>query len=226
MAKTKRRSCKGGRKSRRCRGGLPKPKLPQRGFNDPYYANGKKAESGFRLAEPTSNWNPFATRPISTADELERDVAKAKNYMRMRAFRKSARAFKDSITNLPGRTASVLRASARGLKKSVFGLPGNIRNSRLGAAAFNALGLRSGYIDYSQLVPVDKTIQRNYGPDDRNASDKLYACDENGYLYEAALDHLNPDGYLPDRSNPLTAMFLPGRGPRPDQSWRITYRRR
>jgi hypothetical protein len=219
MTKTKRRSCKGGRKSRRCRGGLPK-----RAYGDSYYANGKKAESGFRLAEPTLNL--FSMTPPSTADIVNKVERDAKNYMRMRRLRELARGFRASTASAARRLRDSTASAARGLKDSVLGLPSKFRNSRIGATAFNAVGLRSGYIDHSQLVPVDETIQQKYGPDDLNASDKLYACDENGYLYEAALDNLNPDGYLPDRSNPLTAMFLPGRGPKPGQSWRITYRRR
>lgn len=130
-------------------------------------------------------------------------------------------AIKDTVSNFANRTTS----AAHRVKNSVLGLPSELRNSRLGAAALNAIGLRSEYIDYSKLAPVKKTIQKNYGPIE-NAADKVYAVDERGLLYEAALDNLTPDGYLPDRTNPRKAMFLPGRGPRPGQSWYITPRKK
>ena len=128
-----------------------------------------------------------------------------------------------------GRRRSLKRggvpSSFTAIKDSVLGLTSNIRNSRFGAAAFNSLGLRSDYLDRSKLAPVNKTIKKNYGLSE-NAADKVYAIDERGYLYEAALDSLTPDGFLPDPSNPRKATFLPGRGPKPGQSWYITHRKR
>ena len=219
MAKTKRRSCKGGRKSHRCRGGT-KTKYP--------YLTRFRAPFGARPNEVGFSGNAGVSRLGYDTKQDPRQNQMQNLPLKEIVARQLAAAGDEIVFAMKPlkRRASALIASARGLKDSVLELPSNIRNSRLGAAAFNTFGLRSGYINHSQLVPVDETIQRNYGSDDRNASDKLYACDENGYLYEAALDHLNPDGYLPVRSNPLTAMFLPGREPRPDQSWSIIYKRR
>jgi hypothetical protein len=135
----------------------------------------------------------------------------------------------DDATKPLRRKFSAARASTasavRGLRDSVSSLPSALRNSKIGATALNAIGLRSDYIDHSKLAPVKKTIQKNYGPIE-NAADKVYAVDERGYLYEAALDNLTPDGYLPDLSNPRKARFYPGRGPKPGQSWYITHRKR
>jgi hypothetical protein len=218
MAKTKRRSCKGGRKSRRCRGGTNESfynayRIPfsasseERGF-------GKHPQDTSHIAERYS-LNPFSGIFKKLTPD-PRTVDRALLAAEMAPFR---------ARKAIGRTASALRASARGLKDSVLGLPSKFRNSRIGATAFNAVGLRSDYLDRSQLVPVDETIQRNYGLSE-NAADKVYARDERGFLYEAALENLTPDGYLPDLLNPLTAMFLPGRGPKPGQSWYITHRKR
>jgi hypothetical protein len=88
----------------------------------------------------------------------------------------------------------------------------------------NTIGLRSDYLDHSKLAPVKKTIQKNYGLME-NAADKVYARDERGFLYEAALENLTPDGYSPDPLNPMKAKFSPGRGPKPGQSWYITHRK-
>jgi hypothetical protein len=123
---------------------------------------------------------------------------------------------KDSVSNFANRTAS----AARQVKDSVLGFPSALRNSRFGASAFNTIGLRSDYLDYSKLAPVKKTIQKNYGLME-NAADKVYARDERGFLYEAALENLTPDGYSPNPLNPKKAKFSPGRGPKPGQSWYI-----
>jgi hypothetical protein len=155
---------------------------------------------------------------------LEKKMAKTKRRSckgRRRSLKRGGVPFKDTVSNFANRTAS----TARRVKDSVFGLPSALRNSKIGATALNAIGLRSDYIDHSKLAPVKKTIQKNYGPIE-NAADKVYAVDERGYLYEAALDNLTPDGYLPDLSNPRKARFYPGRGPKPGQSWYITHRKR
>lgn len=133
---------------------------------------------------------------------------------RRRSLKRGGVPFKDTVSNLANRTAS-----------AVFGFPSALRNSRLGATALNAIGLRSDYLDRSKLAPVNKTIQKNYGLRE-NAADKVYAIDERGYLYEAALESLTPEGLLSTRSNPRKATFLPGRGPKPGQSWYITHRKR
>jgi hypothetical protein len=136
---------------------------------------------------------------------------------RRRSLKRGGVPFKDTVSNFA--------SAVRGLRDSVSSLPSALRNSRIGATALNAIGLRSDYLDRSKLAPVNKTIQKNYGLRE-NAADKVYAIDERGYLYEAALESLTPEGLLSTRSNPRKATFLPGRGPKPGQSWYITHRKR
>ncbi len=111
MAKTKRRSCKGGRRSRRCRGGTKDSY--KKAYKTPYSASseargfGSSAQGVSRVGDTKQ----AERRGPSTADivnEVERD---AKNYMRMRRIRELARGVRDS-------TASAVR----GLGASVSGI--------------------------------------------------------------------------------------------------------
>lgn len=119
MAKTKRRSCKGGRKSRRCRGGTNDSYKDA--YKTPYSASSD--ERGFRGVNTGVTRLGYDTkqpkrRGPSTADivnEVERD---AKNYMRMRRIRELARGVSASAKNTANR-----------LKDSVLGLPGTLRGS-------------------------------------------------------------------------------------------------
>ena len=223
MAKTKRRSCKGGRKSRRCRGGLPKPKLPPRGYRDSYYANGKKAESGSRIAEPTLNWNLFATTPQTDAQITEEVNSAAKRYMMMRRLRELARGVRASIANfagrtasaardLPGRTASAARdlpgrtaSAARGLKDSVLGLPGSMYQ----------MLLRFPRFEKEKLVPANMTKFGSHGVQN--------------YLYNEHDDIFSSDG---DRGKKLGEFYKEADGKyhpyflegeyNPEDSWTMT----
>ena len=115
MAKTKRRSCKGGRKSRRCRGGTKSTFINR--FRTPYTAS--SAERGFLTGDGVSRLGldtKQAERVLKigpTHEDINDIEHSAKNYMRMRAFRKSARALKDSVFGLPGK----LRDSVSGIYK-------------------------------------------------------------------------------------------------------------
>jgi hypothetical protein len=218
MAKTKRRSCKGGRKSRRCRGGVS--------YFNRTFKERQKYHDPARFSEPqqypsrfgdTKQEDPMQTIPEMSVPEM---LHRQYGYLRDK-FDDATKPLRRKFSAARASTASAVR----GLRDSVSSLPSALRNSRIGATAFNAIGLRSGYLDRSKLVPVNKTIQENYGLRE-NAADKVYAIDESGKLHEAALESLTPEGYLPDRSNPRKATFLPGRGPKPGQSWYITPRRR
>lgn len=123
MAKTKRRSCKGGRRSRRCRGGVPK-----RAYTDPYYADGKgRTPQGVSLFGDTKK--PKQVLQIGPTHADINAIQRGSNiYMATRPIRIFARGvsasakntanrFKESVLGLPGRTASALRGSVSGIYK-------------------------------------------------------------------------------------------------------------
>ena len=212
MAKTKRRSCKGGRKSRRCRGGLPKP----RGYNDPYYANGKKAESGFRLAEPTSNWNPFSgIFKKLTPDPRQTIPDMSMSEMLRRQYGDIEDRFHYATKPLM-RTASAVRASASRLSASAKNAA-----DRLIASTLRAFGVHSDYLDENKLVPVTQDMLSGYEQYDQGLVIKPYYYTSDGKFYNS-LHRAGPVGIWPDRSNIMTAQFLSGHEPKPGQSWAIT----
>lgn len=129
MAKTKRRSCKGGRKSRKCRGGTKYSY--NSAYNIPYSASseargfGSHSQGVSRFGD-TKQAELRGPSNADTVNEVERD---AKIYMRMRPIRKLARGFKESVLGFPGTLRASTASAARGLKKSVLGLPGTLRAS-------------------------------------------------------------------------------------------------
>jgi hypothetical protein len=132
MAKTKRRSCKGRRRSRRRSGGVPK-----RGYNDPYYEDkkGRKPQPASHIAERYS-LNPFSGIFKKLTPD-PRTVDRALLAMEM----------------APSRTQKALGR---------FGSAAANRLSSLGASAFRSIGLHSGHLDRSKLQTVPSDRKKNY----------------------------------------------------------------
>ncbi len=203
MAKTKRRSCKGGRRSRRCRGGV----LPS--YNTPYHAGpkahgfGENPEGVSRIGDTRQSEQLLQIGPTyEDINDIERD---AKNYMRMRRIREFGRRVSASARNAIGRTAS----AARGL----------------GASAIRKIGFNSHYLDHSNLVTVPQDRKYNFGLSE-NSAERLYRLDpRTGKLYETNSKYLGPVGYWPlPRKNEMTAKFLPGHEPKKGETWAIVNR--
>ena len=202
MAKTKRRSCKGGRRSRRCRGGvLPSYKTPYRA-GPKAHGFGEHPKGVSRLGYDTKIENPRQPSHADLVNQIQRDAFIHFNIVR--PSRKFARGLRDSVGSLAGRTAS----AARGL----------------GASALRSIGLNSHHLDHSKLVTVPEDIHENFGLRE-NSAKRLYRLDRSsGKLYETSSQHLGPVGHMRDQTDEKTAMFLPGHGPKEGETWAIVNR--
>lgn len=178
MAKTKRRSCKGGRKSRKCRGGVSYFNLPFR-ERQKYYDHARFSETQqypSRLGVDTRQ--PKQVLQIGpTPKEIDRIGREAKNYMRMRRIRELARGVSASAKNTANR-----------FKESVLGFPGTLRDST--ASAFRGLGASvSGMYQMLLRFPKfekDKLVRANM--------ETFGSHGVQNYLYNEHGDILSSDG--------------------------------
>jgi hypothetical protein len=204
MAKTKRRSCKGGRKSRRRSGGVPHENYLKR-YKQGYHAGpeahgfGKNPKGVSRLPE-TYSLNPFSgvSKMLPHPSTVDKWLLKAE----MAPFRtqKALRRFGSAAAN----RLSSLGESARGL----------------GASAMRKIGFHSGHLDHSKLQTVPPNRQTNYTMRE-GAADKLYYVAPNGGNLYTSSHPQGPVGYWPDRTDEMTAMFLPEHMPTESQTWMI-----
>lgn len=204
MAKTKRRSCKGGRKSRKCRGGTKYSY--NSAYNIPYSASSEARGFGSHPQGTSHISERYSFNPLSgIAKKLTpnpRTVDRALLAVEMAPSRA-----KRTIGRAVSRTAS----AARGLKDSVLGLPGTLRASvgslagrtastvsRMGNKFKRIVDLPHTYLDESKLRDLD--LGPTYELID-NAANHIFWIDPDGNLYKSG--HNGPVGFL-KQGEPVT----------------------
>ena len=211
MAKTKRRSCKGRRRSLKRRGGTNDSY--ENAFKIPYRASSKKR--GFISGVQGVSRLGFDTKQDPRQNQMQNLPLKE---IVARQLAAAGDKIDFAIMKPLKRKASAARASARGLRHSVS----NAYN-RMTSAARMSIGLHGHHLDRSKLVPVPEDRHENFGLHE-NSAERLYDLEEKtGNLYERS-KHLGPVGHMHDQTDERTAMFLLGHGPEKGQSWAIVTR--
>jgi hypothetical protein len=198
MAKTKRRSCKGRRRSLKRRGGVSYFKLPfeqRQTYHDPRRFSTPQ-QSAARLGYDTKQVIQKAPT-LTIPDMLHRQYGDIEDRIHY------------AMKPLRGKFSAARASTASAAR-------------RVRASLFRAMGFHSHHLDHDKLVTVPEDRKSGYRLFE-NSAKRSYIVTPNGNLHEATSAHLGPIGYWPHpRLNEMTAKFLPGHEPNVDQTWIIS----
>ena len=222
MAKTKRRSCKGGRKSRKCRGGTKYSY--NSAYNIPYSASSKERGFGSHPQGTSHISERYSLNPFSgIAKKLTpnpRTVDRALLAVDMapsRAKRTIGRAVSRTASAARGLGASTASAANR-LRASVGSLAGRTAStvSRMGNKFKRMFDLPHKDLDESKLRDLD--LGTTYGLSE-NAANHIFRIEPDGKLYKSGYN--GPVGFLKQGEPVKTARFYPEHMPKKDETWYI-----